>query len=336
MGVTRWSGGNDQILRTQMDDSHASLEAKAAIFTSGLLANRPAAGASNARGFYLATDQNVPQGKLYYSDGSSWTALNNFADPIGLVPGDTIAQGDSVDIARANHRHSLPSWGATNEVIAVGTTSSAGSVAKFAKIDHKHTIDDGGVTAGKIAAGGVSATNQIADGIITTSKIASSAVVEASISVDMRFRPGMMMMYAAATAPTGWLICDGAFLLTASYPALFGVLGYTYGGSGSTFRVPDMRGRSPLGVGQSSGLSMRALAYSAGEENHLLTAAEMPAHYHNVRVKTTDSSNTAGTDLTNGYTVSGPSTWMATDTQGGSATHNNMHPFLVVNFIIKI
>jgi microcystin-dependent protein len=92
---------------------------------------------------------------------------------------------------------------------------------------------------------------------------------------------GTMLDFAGATAPTGFVLCDGtSYATTGAMAALFAVIGYTYGGSGANFNVPDARGRATVGAGQGSGLTNRALAAVGGEEGHVLTAAELASHTH--------------------------------------------------------
>lgn len=112
---------------------------------------------------------------------------------------------------------------------------------------------------------------------------------------------GTIVMYGAASAPTGWLLCNGAIASISSYPTLGALLGSTYGGNGTTtFGVPDLRGRSPVGYGAGPGLTSRALNDSGGSESATLGAG---------------SDISAGTDLENSI--------------------DNMHPYRVINFIIK-
>lgn len=97
---------------------------------------------------------------------------------------------------------------------------------------------------------------------------------------------GVIKMYAGAAAPTGYLLCDGASYLRTDQPALFTALGGASSPWGlpdaTHFNVPDMRGRSPVGVGTGTGLTARALGATGGEEAHLSTAGEsgMPLHTH--------------------------------------------------------
>jgi microcystin-dependent protein len=96
------------------------------------------------------------------------------------------------------------------------------------------------------------------------------------------FVPGLVLDFAGYTPPNGWLICDGQFYATASYPSLFAVLGYNYGGSGASFAVPDCRGRAVIGAGQAPGLSNRPIASKGGEETHQISLAEMYPHIHGI------------------------------------------------------
>lgn len=93
---------------------------------------------------------------------------------------------------------------------------------------------------------------------------------------------GEVRMWPAVSAPSKWMLCQGQAISRSTYAALFAVLGETYGtGNGSTtFNLPDFRGRAPVGAGQGSGLTYRALADSIGEEKHVLTSGENASHTH--------------------------------------------------------
>ncbi|HEY0545751.1 MAG TPA: tail fiber protein [Pyrinomonadaceae bacterium] len=142
-------------------------------------------------------------------------------------------------------------------------------------------------------------------------------------------------------APQGWAFCNGQFLPINQNQALFSILGTTFGGNGqTTFALPDFRGRAPVHRG-----SQNILGTKGGEENHTLTQSEMPQHLHFAQ-----ASSQVGTVLTPAGNVLGrrvaepyhpPTTlgvmFAGTITNvGGSQPHNNMQPYLVLNFIIAL
>ena len=154
--------------------------------------------------------------------------------------------------------------------------------------------------------------------------------------LDRALRPdlpflGEIFMAGFNFAPLGYLSCSGQLLPISTYSALFSLLGTTYGGDGrTTFGLPDLRGRVPISSGQGAGLSDRTLGASGGQEAHTLTAAELPAHSHplpEAQVRGT------GTQVV-GATTGGDRGTSATGAAGGGQPHNNMPPFLAVNFYI--
>ncbi len=97
------------------------------------------------------------------------------------------------------------------------------------------------------------------------------------------FFPGFVSDYAGQTAPSGWLLCDGSSYLRATYPNLFTAIGTTFGSvNGSSFNVPDIRGRFTVGAGHGIGLTNRVLGTAGGEESHVLAIGELAAHTHGI------------------------------------------------------
>ena len=138
---------------------------------------------------------------------------------------------------------------------------------------------------------------------------------------------------ATLVPPSGWLSCNGAAVSRTTYAALYTAIGDTYGaGDGSTtFNVPDMQGRTAIGVGSGAGLTSRALGDTGGAEEHTLTEDEMPSHKHQVKTISgggQGSGPATGTGLT---VISG--NWF-TENTGSDEPHENMQPFVALNYII--
>lgn len=134
-------------------------------------------------------------------------------------------------------------------------------------------------------------------------------------------------------APFGWLACDGAEYSKISYSALYEELGDYYGSTETTFNVPDLRGRVPYGRSFIDS-TFSTLGGVGGSKTHTLTIAEMPAHTHDAP---TFNGNTGSLEVPTsagggGYDYIGGA---PTSTKGGGAAHNNMPPFMVMNYIIK-
>ena len=163
---------------------------------------------------------------------------------------------------------------------------------------------------------------------------------------------GIINAYAGSTAPDGYLICDGSAVSRTNYAALFAAIGTTYGaGDGSTtFNLPDLQGRFPLGAGAGDGLTARTVGQKDGEETHTLTTSEMPEHSHApsasseyfVTAEESSANNTrvayssSGNRWVNGLTSESHFHHRtSTDSKGSGSSHNNMPPYAVVSYIIS-
>jgi microcystin-dependent protein len=142
-------------------------------------------------------------------------------------------------------------------------------------------------------------------------------------------------------APRGWAFCDGQILPINQNQSLYSLLGTTYGGDGRTsFALPDLRGRVPMHVG--AGFSQ---GQKSGEETHTLTVQEMPQHTHLLQASgnggnTPTPENTllsnAGTDIYHDATNLTDLNPAAVASAGGSQGHENMSPFIALNFCIAL
>ena len=159
---------------------------------------------------------------------------------------------------------------------------------------------------------------------------------------------GEIRMFAGNFAPTGWAFCQGQLLPIAQNQALFSLLGTTYGGDGRTsFALPDLRGRVPVGFGQGPGLSNRVIGEKFGSELVTLNINQMPSHNHTVNAVTTEGNQNLPTNslpantktLDKEYSDANANTTMKAtmvNPTGGSQPFGVSQPSLGVNFIIAL
>lgn len=151
---------------------------------------------------------------------------------------------------------------------------------------------------------------------------------------------GEIRMFAGNFAPIGWAICDGSKVAISGNEALYTLIGTSYGGDGQmTFGLPDLRGRAPI-----HNSSTYPIGNMGGTESVTLTSAQLPAHTHQAMTNNVDGISAspenavwANSIYTAYSTDQAPAVAMspsALSSVGGNLPHDNMMPFLVVNFII--
>ena len=159
--------------------------------------------------------------------------------------------------------------------------------------------------------------------------------------IDCTIPVGTIVMLGGSEIPTGWLLCDGTSVSRETYNALFDAIGTTYGdGDGSTtFGLPNFKRRFPLGVDSGSWECGKESYYTSigktgGEYQHVLSISEMPAHGHSFTAhRTYDREDDTGADVNNAQGIRLSTGY--TNSAGGNQPHNNIPPYLAVNFIIK-
>lgn len=162
-------------------------------------------------------------------------------------------------------------------------------------------------------------------------------------------------IFAGNFAPRGWAFCDGQLLPISQNTALFSLIGTTYGGDGrTTTALPDLQGRAPMHPGRGPGLTSRRLGEKIGVQTITLNSSQMPSHTHPAQADAeaggtfgggADSATPIGSHLGN-TTAAGeffstgatdaPMNSAAIENTGSSQAHNNMQPYLTLNFIIAL
>lgn len=147
-------------------------------------------------------------------------------------------------------------------------------------------------------------------------------------------------------APVGWALCNGQAMRISQNTALFSLLGVNFGGDGrSTFGLPNLQGNVPVNAGQGPGLSLYNVGQSGGSPTVKLLDTQMPAHNHTLRAQSGSATTTSpvgavpATTSIPTYAAPGGSATLnagALQNTGGSLPHNNLQPYLVLNFCIAL
>ena len=145
---------------------------------------------------------------------------------------------------------------------------------------------------------------------------------------------GSISAYGGENIPTNWLKCNGQAVSRTTYADLFSVIGTTYGsGDGSTtFNVPNISERVIVG---NNGDGEFSLGNTGGEKEHTLTVDEMPSHTHDITPSGATTFASGGSNDVNQTSGSRTYTFLGTGSTGGSQAHNNMQPYIALNYIIK-
>ena len=246
-----------------------------------------------------------------------------------LSTGQSFSSGDQVTAQKLN------------DIIGQATFTSAASTTDNSTLtlgSSKLKVKDAGITSTQLATDAV-ITAKIQDGAVTSAKLDATA-----ISAIMP--TGSVIPFAGSVLPGNsgdWLFCDGSAQnqqVGGVNTALFNVIGTTYGGSATTFLLPDLRGRVVAGkddmggasenrlTGLTGGVDGDVLGGSGGAETHTLSIAEMPAHTHSVPASGSTLRGDSGSEAASNTSGTSGST-------GGGGAHNNVQPTIILNYIIK-
>lgn len=247
-----------------------------------------------------------------------------------ITTGQTFASGDQVTSTKLNDIANQATF-----TSAAATTDNATLTLSGGKLK----VKDDGIGSTQLATDAVETIN-IKDGEVTSAKLAPSAV-------SALVPAGLILPYAGGSAPNSeYLICDGSAVSRTTYATLFTALGgaaspYGSGDGGSTFNIPDLRGRVIAGhdiavggsladrlTGLTGGVDSDTMGNTGGAETHTLTIAQMPAHTHTAPGSTATLRGDSAAEASSRIDGNTGST-------GGGGAHNNVQPTMILNYIIK-
>lgn len=229
--------------------------------------------------------------------------------------------------------------GTSARTIVVGDQISANITAKTLTDAEKVLT---GITGGSLnSSTEYIAVDKLEVSATDTFELAATSTLE--IEPIINYLIGEITMFGGVQAPAGWFFCDGSTVSRTIYAGLFQIIGTTFGvGDGSTtFTLPDLRGRSPVGAGTgtASGATVKTLGSqpasgSGGEQVHTMTTGELVAHTHPIAARANDGA-LDGSNLTRGNGTGTLDSSMVTDSTGTTSPFNILQPMSVVNFIIR-
>lgn len=312
--------------------ARAADAATSAMVTSGMYTYVSVGTQNASSGFALTTPDPITLGT---------TALSfvQFSGAGQIIAGAALNKtGNTLDVVGTTNRITVSGSGVDIASTYVGQTSitTLGTISTGTWSATTIAVNKGGTGATTLAAGYLKG-----NGTSAVSSVSTIPATDITGLGAVSMPSGSITMMGGATIPSGWLYCDGTAVSRTTYSALFTAIGTVYGvGDGSTtFNLPNFKGRVPVGIDATT--EFAGAGTTGGEKTHLLTVAEIPSHGHNAsgtNVNGYPGHLTAAGGQNAGYTNAGSGDlyiFTQPSLTGGGGAHNNLQPYLTVNFIIK-
>ena len=298
---------------------------------------------------FLAKSLDASDGNFKFSvSGTEILRISNSSSDVVIKPivdeKDIIfQQRDGTEVARIEDNGT---FNIVTDKLAINATAVTTTAAELNLLDGDTSV-------------GSSITLANTDGVVVNDGGATKTIPASDFRTYI-LPAGSVIPYAGTSAPTGFLLCDGSSVSQSTYADLFAVIGTTYdtGDDGSTFKLPDLRGRVVAGqddmggssanrlTNQSGGLNGDTLGDTGGSETHTLTTSQLAAHTHSfsddISVATARSFvNGSGTNSVNmggsGIAVNSSTVTVSgtTGSKGSGSAHNNVQPTIILNYIIR-
>jgi microcystin-dependent protein len=287
---------------------------------------------------------NLSPYEYHVVNGSSNVFLESGSIGIGTsIPGHLLHIVKTSDTAVDGYAFAISQGSQDNLTISKeGHVNTTGNmvVSDLVVVDGSITAYGGSITASSFTAtNSISSFDMIASGNVYADEVQAKEFIDVNTNRTITTPVGSITMFAGAAAPTGWLLCDGSVLPEGTqYDDLLGVLNGLYGTSGGRSKVPDLRGRAAIGKDNMGGSSANrvtnsqadAIGGSSGAETHTLTTAQMPSHNHSIVYGPGSGSINPSAHYTTSHNSN-----MYTGSAGSNNAHNNMQPYMALNYIIK-
>lgn len=260
------------------------------------------------------------------------------ADTVGISTGGTlrVSVDSAGSLVTAGNIELGNASDTTISRVSAGVIAVEGVTVPLNSVTSTHT-------AQQIELGNASDTTltRVSAGVIAVEGQTLATQAYVTSSLGSATPAGALIPFAGTTEPSGWFFCVGQSLSTTTYAALFAAIGYTYGGAGATFNIPDLRGRVIAGkddmggssanrlTGLSGGVNGDTLGGTGGAETHTLTINEMPSHNHSTPTNDGSGNTSAGIGSVASNSAG------TTGNRGGDLPHNNVQPTIILNYIIK-